>query len=88
MPANLWKVGFDLTGLSLVQLLSGLVKIKEVYWNSEQNALIFVVDSQDKTDTLFKRGVLAGEPIKRYRTPRQGLLVESVRLDKADQVQD
>ena len=75
---NLWRVGFYLNALPLVQHLSGLVDILETIWEPQEQVLVFIVRSKDVTGKLFRvRGGLAANPIFRYRSPDQGLLAEA-----------
>lgn len=74
---NLWRVGFYMDALPLIQNLSGLVDILETIWEPKEQVLVFIVRSKDATGKLFKvRGGLAANPIFRYRAPDQGLLAE------------
>jgi hypothetical protein len=70
-------VGFHYEALEIIQLLSGLVKVREVVWQEEQKVLIFIVENIDKTGTLFRRGSLVATPIFKYQVPTQELLVSS-----------
>ena len=73
---NLWRVGFYGDAFPLIQLLSGLVTIHETIWNAEERVLVFIVTNEDKTGTLFRKGVLAANPIYKYRPPEQPLMVD------------
>lgn len=75
---NLWRVGFHLEALPLVNLLSGLVEILETIWIPDERVVIFIVRSLDRTGKLFKtEGGLAAVPIFKYRQPQQGILADA-----------
>ena len=72
---NLWRVGFHLEALSLMQLLSGLVEIKLTAYDHVNDVVVFIVRSLDWT--LFRTGGLGANSISRYREIDQSILVES-----------
>jgi hypothetical protein len=71
---NLWRVGFHLDALPLINLLSGMVEILESIWIPEEQVLVFIVKNLDETGVLFRNGSLAATPIFKYRQPQQGIL--------------
>lgn len=73
----LWRVGFHLDSLSLVTLLSGMVEILDSFWVKDEQVLVFIVRSLDKTGVLFKKGALAATSVSKYRQPQQGMLAEA-----------
>lgn len=75
---NLWRVGFYLEALPLINNLSGLVDILETIWDEKEQVLVFIVRSKDTTGRLFKlEGGLRANPIFRYRPPGQPLLAQA-----------
>jgi hypothetical protein len=74
---GLWRVGFTLQGLPLIQLMSGLVEILETAFVPGENAVVFIVRPMDVTGTIFRKGSLKATPIQRYRLLEQPLIVQS-----------
>lgn len=72
----MWRVGYHANSLMLISLMSGLVEIHDVVWNSDEHVLVFVVSSTDKTDTLFKKGSLVANPVYQYKKSDQPMLVD------------
>jgi len=70
---DLWQVGFSFDALSLIPLMSGLVKVQDIYCN--EHGLFFIVRSMDKTNQLFTSGTLRGSPLNSVKLPRQALYV-------------
>lgn len=75
---GLYRVGFAIEALPLIQLLSGLVDIHLTLFDQRDNALVFIVQSNDVTGTLFRHGMLVATPVQMYRDVGQGLLVHSL----------
>jgi len=71
---GLWRVGFTIEALPLINLLSGLVEIHETFWDEGQKVLVFIVSNLDCTGMLFKQGVLRANPILKYRKIHQPVL--------------
>lgn len=71
---NLWHAGFTLSALPLVGLMSGLVRVLDVVWNSKDNTVHFIVERQALG--LFAGGQLMGQPLLRHRLSRQPLMAE------------
>lgn len=75
---NLWRVGFYLNALPLVNNLSGLVEVLETIWEEDEQVLVFIVRSKDLTGKLFRvQGGLLANPIFRYCSPNQPLMAEA-----------
>lgn len=74
---NLWRVGFHLDSLPLMQFMSGMVEIKLTAYDHANDVLVFVVRCMDKTGSLFRTGYLKANSVFRYREIDQPLLVES-----------
>lgn len=73
---NLWRVGFHIRSIGLIQNLSGLVDIHEVVFLQEHATVVLVVSNKDKTGTLFGEGSLQGAQIPGFQPHPQGLGVE------------
>ena len=73
--SEMWRTGFVLDSLELVSLMSGLVDVLECVWEDNDNALVFIVRNNDKTQTLFQGGGLCGVPVNAYKQPQQSLFV-------------
>ena len=75
---DLWRVGFYMNAIPLINNLSGLVEILETIWDEKEQVLVFIVRNKDRSGRLFKvQGGLAANPILKYRVPDQGIVVES-----------
>ena len=70
----LWRVGFAMDSLSLVTLMSGLVRIHDISYNKDK--LFFLVENLDKTNTLFKTGRLRAMLITAREKVKQPLMVD------------
>jgi len=76
MGGDLWRVGFHVNAIRAVSLLSGYVEVHDTVWLPKEEALVFVVTNRDTSGTLFRRGVLHGNPIGGFRPSKQPLMVE------------
>jgi len=72
---GMWRAGFVLDSLELISLMSGFVDVLECVWEDSDNALVFIVRNNDKTNTLFRGGGLCGAPVNSYKQPQQSLFV-------------
>ena len=72
-----WRVGFHLDSLSLINLLSGLVEVRETFWIPKEKVLVLIVENLDRTGTLFRRGSLVATPVFKYREPQQGIVADA-----------
>jgi hypothetical protein len=72
----LWRLGFQIQTIAAINLLSGLADIHEIEWLPDREIFVLVVTNRDKTDTLFREGMLGGCPINEYQPTKQGLVVE------------
>jgi len=73
---GLWRVAFSADSLRLIQYLSGLTEIQATYFDTADDALVFVVRNQDRTNTIFRGGCLKAVQIQSYRLSGQGIYVE------------
>jgi hypothetical protein len=73
---GLWRVGFHVHAIAAITRLSGLVDIQETLWLGDQEALVFLVKSKDKSGSLFRDGGLQGCPVNGYYPTKQGLVVD------------
>jgi len=79
---NLWRAGFAYCGLEGIRILSGLIDVIDVIWVDQNDALFFVVRDKDKTQTVFRGGMLRGDKIHRFQSNSQPLLVHRTNLTK------
>lgn len=76
---NLWRVGFHVSALCAISLLSGIADVLDIMWLEREEVLVLVVRSKDRTGMLFHHGRLHGCVIDQFLPARQGLMVEWAR---------
>lgn len=71
---SLFSAGFHINAFDKIRWMSGLVEIHDAIWLEENDALVFLVTSKDKTGVLFSgEGRLIGAPLERARQSGQPL---------------
>jgi hypothetical protein len=73
---KLFRVGFVRNGFPLIKNMSGLVDVLAVAYDTTDRSVNFIVDSRDKTGTLFRTpGGLVGQQISKFRVLDQGGII-------------
>lgn len=73
---KLFRVGFVRNGYSLIKYMSGLVDVLAVAYDYKDKSVNFIVNSKDKTDTIFKPpGGLIGQQISKFKVGDNGLIL-------------
>ena len=76
---RIWRVGFHIEIVDAIKWLSGLVTIYDVVWLDQADAILLVVDNEDVTGTLFKKGSLTASHVGAHRIENQPVLVHRSR---------
>ena len=76
---GLWRIGFHVSALYVMSMLSGIVDVRDVLWLHDKEVLIFVVSSLDKTSRVLEGGVFRASSIDGYQPNKQGLMVDWTR---------
>ena len=81
---NVWQAGFTLRALSMITRMSGLVDILDIYWNAEDQVVIFTV--RRKSEKLFQQDSLRGNYVPKATLASSPILIDLVGVDDALQV--
>ena len=74
---ELWRMAFTLDGLVFLQSLSGLIDIKQVLWLRESGVVGIVMESKDKTGSLFNGGRFPATKMDHLINLPQGIFVDA-----------
>ena len=84
MKKDLWQAGFTLRALPMISRMSGLADILDIYWNAQDEVVIFTV--RRKSPLLFRQSSLRGNHAPRAKLTDSPLLVDLVGVDDTLQV--